>query len=74
MNTDGRPESVRQDVLFHVTGQVATVLLNRPDSRNAINGNVARALRWIIDEIDQSPPAGRSRVWVLRAGSLVNLS
>lgn len=55
MNADARPESVGQDVLFEVTGQVATVLLNRPDSRNAINGNVARALRWIIDEIDQSP-------------------
>lgn len=55
MNTHGRPDSVGQDVLFHVTGQVATVLLNRPDSRNAINGSVTRALRWIIDEVDQSP-------------------
>lgn len=55
MNPDGRPDSVGQEVLFNVAGQVATVLLNRPESRNAINGRVTRALRWIIDEIEQSP-------------------
>lgn len=53
MHQDERPESVGQDVLFTVTGQVATVLLNRPERRNAINGGVTRALRWIVDQVDQ---------------------
>lgn len=54
MKPDERPASVGQSVLFEVTGQVATVLLNRPQSRNAINGDVTRAMRWIVDEIDRS--------------------
>ena len=53
MHQDERPESVGQDVLFTLTGQVATVLLNRPERRNAINGGVTRALRWIVDQVDQ---------------------
>jgi enoyl-CoA hydratase/carnithine racemase len=54
MHPDERPDSVGQDVLFTVTGQVATVLLNRPERRNAINGGVTRALRWIVDQVEQS--------------------
>lgn len=49
------PDSIGQDVLFTVDGGIATVLLNRPASRNAINGKVTEALRWIVDAINQDP-------------------
>lgn len=49
------PDSIGQEVLFTVDGGIATVLLNRPASRNAINGKVTEALRWAVDAIDQDP-------------------
>jgi enoyl-CoA hydratase/carnithine racemase len=42
-------------VRFEVSDGVAHVMLNRPESRNAINGAVTRALAWIVGEVDADP-------------------
>lgn len=44
-----KPESVGREVLYEVVdGHVGLVRLNRPDKRNAVNGDVAEALDWIV--------------------------
>lgn len=48
-----KPESVDREVLFEVADHVAIVTLNRPDKRNAVNGDVASALGWIVAEVDR---------------------
>lgn len=42
------------EVLTHVTGQVATVTLNRPERRNAISGALLSGLRAALAELDAS--------------------
>ena len=49
------PEGVGNVVRFDVAGGVARVTLSRPESRNAINGAVTRALAWIVEEVDANP-------------------
>jgi enoyl-CoA hydratase/carnithine racemase len=49
------PEGLGEVVRFELAGRVATVRLNRPDSRNAINGAVTRLMAWILDEVDANP-------------------
>jgi enoyl-CoA hydratase/carnithine racemase len=49
------PESVGREVRLEVVDQVAKVILDRPESRNAINGSVVRALSWIVDEVEINP-------------------
>jgi enoyl-CoA hydratase/carnithine racemase len=48
-----KPESVGREVLYEVSDHVALVTLNRPDKRNAVNGHVARALDWIVKEVER---------------------
>ena len=42
-------------VLYHAENGVATVTLNRPDQRNAINPEVCDAMRDAFDRIDTDP-------------------
>jgi enoyl-CoA hydratase len=49
------PEGLGEVVRFAVSGGIAQVTLHRPESRNAINGAVTRALAWIVDEVDANP-------------------
>jgi len=53
-------------VLYEATGRVATITLNRPEARNAVNGDVAIALEAAVDELE-----GDDDVWVgiLRANT-----
>lgn len=47
--TSDRPESVGREVLFEVVeGHIGMVQLNRPERRNAVNGDVAAAMDWIV--------------------------
>lgn len=55
MTIAAHPDSVGREVLFEVDGHVATVVLNRPDKRNAINGAVTQAMSWILDKIEADP-------------------
>lgn len=53
-------------VEYEVVGQVAVITLNRPEARNAINGDVAAGLEAAIDAMEADP-----NVWVglLRANT-----
>lgn len=53
-------------VEYEVIGQVAVLTLNRPEARNAINGEVAAAMEAAIDQMEADP-----NVWVgvLRANT-----
>ena len=56
MSKQSIPSGVGAVVQFDVEGPIARVRLNRPESRNAINGDVTRAMVWIVNavECDQS--------------------
>lgn len=44
-----KPASVGQEVLYEVVdGHIGLIRLNRPDKRNAVNGDVASALDWLV--------------------------
>ena len=48
-----KPESVGREVLYEVVeGHIGLVRLNRPDKRNAVNGDVAAAMDWIVKETE----------------------
>jgi enoyl-CoA hydratase/carnithine racemase len=51
---------------YEVQGRVALITLNRPEARNAINGDVAKAMEAAIDSMEDDP-----EVWVgvLRANT-----
>jgi enoyl-CoA hydratase len=51
---------------YEVQGRVALITLNRPDARNAVNGDVATAMEAAIDRMEDDP-----EVWigVLRANT-----
>jgi enoyl-CoA hydratase len=53
-------------VLYEVQGRVGVITLNRPDARNAVNGDVASDMEAAIDQLESDP-----EVWVgiLRANS-----
>lgn len=51
-------------VLYSTSGAVGMVTLNRPDARNAVNGDVATGLEAAIDRIEGDPEI---RVGILRA-------
>lgn len=55
MHEETPPESVGREVRFEVIDRVAKVILARPESRNAINGAIVRALSWIVDEVETNP-------------------
>lgn len=55
MDEPQKPDSVGREVLFEVEGRVGRVRLARPESRNAINGAVVRALAWIVDQVETDP-------------------
>ncbi|SDA50759.1 short chain enoyl-CoA hydratase [Pseudomonas sp. NFACC15-1] len=40
------------DVLFDVSEGIATITINRPEARNAVNGAVAQAIAEAVDQID----------------------
>jgi enoyl-CoA hydratase/carnithine racemase len=42
-------------VLTEVDGGVAVVTINRPEARNAVNGDVARGIAAAIDKLDEDP-------------------
>ena len=46
-------------VLYEVQGKIAYLTLNRPDARNAVNGDVAQAMERAIDQLESDPA-----VWV----------
>lgn len=46
-------------VLYEVRGRVALITLNRPEARNAINGDVAAGVEAAIDRMEEDP-----EVWV----------
>jgi len=51
-----KPESVGREVLYEVVeGHIGLVRLNRPDKRNAVNGDVATAMDWIVKETERDP-------------------
>ena len=47
------------EVLYEVDGPVATITLNRPDQRNAVNPELAQALQETMDRVEADP-----QVWV----------
>lgn len=49
------PAEIGDAVRFEVSAGIAIVTLNRPQSRNAINGAVTRALAWIVSEVEANP-------------------
>lgn len=53
-------------VLFEVQGRVGVITLNRPEARNAVNGDVAEGLEAAVDQLEANPD-----VWVgvLRANT-----
>jgi len=53
-------------VQYEVQGRVAVITLNRPEARNAVNGDVASGMEAAIDQLEADP-----NVWVavLRANS-----
>ena len=46
-------------VLYEVQGRVALITLNRPEARNAVNGDVAAGLESAIDHMEDDP-----EIWV----------
>jgi len=46
-------------VKYHVDGRVAVITLNRPEARNAVNGDVAEAMEAAIDKMEAD-----NEVWV----------
>jgi len=46
-------------VLYEVRGRVAVITLNRPEARNAVNGDVAHGVEAALDRMEQDP-----EVWV----------
>lgn len=62
-----KPESVGREVLYEVVeGHIALVRLNRPEKRNAVNGDVAAALDWIVKETERDE---QIRVCILTSSS-----
>ena len=53
-------------VEYETQGRIAVITLNRPEARNAINGDVANAMEAAIDQLEADP-----EVWVgvLRANT-----
>lgn len=53
-------------VQYEALGRVAVITLNRPDARNAVNGDVATAMEAALDQLEADP-----QIWVgiLRANS-----
>ncbi len=53
-------------VQYEALGRVAVITLNRPDARNAVNGDVANAMEAALDQLEADP-----EIWVgiLRANS-----
>lgn len=51
-----KPDSVGREVLYEVVeGHIGLVRLNRPDKRNAVNGEVASAIDWIVKASESDP-------------------
>lgn len=51
-----KPDSVGREVLYEVVeGHIGVVRLNRPDKRNAVNGDVASAMDWIVKATESDP-------------------
>lgn len=44
-------------VLYERRGQVAVITLNRPEARNAVNGDVASGMEAAIDQLENDPDA-----------------
>lgn len=62
-----KPESVGREVLYEVVeGHIGLVRLNRPDKRNAVNGDLAAALDWIVKTTEADPEI---RVVILASSS-----
>lgn len=54
MELDERPASVGREVLFEIVDDhIGVLTLNRPEKRNAVNGDMARAVQWIVKTIEQ---------------------
>lgn len=50
---EAQPPGVGREVLFeHIDDHVALVTLNRPEKRNAVNADLAQALRWIVTSVE----------------------
>lgn len=55
MDVSLKPDGVGREVRLRVVDRVARVSLARPESRNAVNGAVVRALAWITDMVEADP-------------------
>lgn len=52
----GAPPALGREVLFElVEGRIAVIRLNRPDRRNAVNGDVTTALSWLVSHTEKNP-------------------
>lgn len=50
---DEKPAGVGREVLFEIVDDhVAIATLNRPEKRNAVNADLAQALRWIVKQVE----------------------
>lgn len=60
-----RELAMSDDVLYQLEDRVATITLNRPDQRNAVNGSLTKALGRALERLEADPQA-----WVgILAGS-----
>jgi enoyl-CoA hydratase len=50
---------VSDAVLYRAVGRIGVVTLNRPEARNAVNGDVARGLEAALDSLENDP-----EIWV----------
>jgi enoyl-CoA hydratase len=51
-----KPGGVGREVLYQVVeGHIGLVQLNRPEKRNAVNGDLAAAMDWIVKETEANP-------------------
>ena len=56
----GMSDTARNDIVTYTTeGRVGIITLNRPDARNAINGDVARGVEAAVDQLEAD-----DEVWV----------
>ncbi len=62
-DSEGRSEATREPVRVERNGPVTTVIIDRPQARNAVNGPTAMALFNAFDEFDKDDSASVAVLW-----------